>query len=75
MLRNNCEMGILFKINICHKNRLILCSPLIAVGVLFEQVLCFIKLCMSVSGRGFKCRLLNVVLLFRHHFMFLRKST
>ena len=52
------------------------CSPLIAEGFLFQQVLCFIfnfafqRLWFRVSAT-----LTYVVLLFRHNFMFLHKST
>ena len=44
-------------------DRLMLCSPLFAVGFLFPQVLCFIQdfTCHLLRDRGFKCRLLNVV--------------
>ena len=37
------------------KDRLILCSPLIAMGFLLRHVLCFIWVVISVTDRGFKC--------------------
>ena len=44
-------------------------------GIFVPASFVFLLLCISFSDRGFKCRLLNVLLTFRHNFMFLRKST